>query len=140
MDYTQIVKLLNNGKHVTVRATADIYEYLEDSMDPGMISKILSIKEDEDDLIKISFDLNGFETHNKSVARSNWYENGNATKTWFESGYYPKDGIETAWFGKEHPLPFEILTENKAFEDYLKTDLSKTYIQFLEEKYEELSK
>ena len=141
MNYTQIVSLLNTGKSVIVKATEDVYEWLEDSMDPGMMSKIISIEFDDKDLIKVKFDLNGFEAHNKAVAKLDWNdENGNATKTWFETTFYPKNGIETAWFAENQPLPFELVVENKAFEDYLKTDMSKTYVQFLEEKYEEFSK
>ena len=140
MDYTQIISLLNNGKKVIVKASENVYDSLEDSMDPGMISRIISVELDGEDSIKVNFDLNGFEAHNKSVAKFDWHdENGNATKTWFETSFYPKNGIETSWFAKDQLLPFELVVENKAFGDYLKTDMSKTYIQFLEEKYEELS-
>lgn len=141
MNYTKVIDLLNTGKPVIVMATENVYDFLEDSMDPGMISKIISVEIDDEELIEVKFDLNGFESHNKSVAKIDWHdENGNATKTWFDTSFYPKNGIETAWFVRDQPLPFELVVENKAFEDYLKTDMSKTYVQFLEEKYEELSK
>lgn len=46
-----------------------------------MISKIISVEIDDKELIKVKFDLNGFESHNKFVAKFDWHdENGNATK------------------------------------------------------------
>ena len=72
---------------------------LDEKPDDGMRGQLLSIQnsqyndEETPPELHVWFDLSGFEAHNKTVAKRDWYdENDCPTLTWLESKYYPKDG------------------------------------------------
>lgn len=135
MNAKKIIEFLNSGKKITIKVKENIYDFFDESLDPKMLAKIHHAIE-EDGSLKVVLDLNGFEEHNKSVARHDWYiDSEDRMGIWLETKYYPQDGLETIYLPMEGELPFELVLEDSILSDYVKSGTTDSYIQFLEKNY-----
>lgn len=125
-------ELCKSGAKPLIKMRDNIHDYLEESMDPGMIGQVIDVSIAYEDSYRVLIDLNEYEDHNKSVAIYDWKDdNGELTKSWFDTSYYPKDGIEQLYFPLNIETPFEILDENSLFLEYLGSK-GMNYVEWLE--------
>lgn len=141
MKIKDFYKLCLNGQSPVIQMGDNIGEYLEESFDPKMIGRVISASVQYGDSYVFKVDMNRFEDYNKTVAGYDWIDNnGEPTLNWFESGYYPENGIKEIYFPMDIDCPFEIMSENKWFNQYLQEGYKGSYIEWLEGKLEELQK
>lgn len=134
MKSNELFQLVRDGKHPIVKFTKDIYEYVEESVDPHMMGKIVQATQEYEDSYRFLLDLNGFEEHNKSVASRDWRDSSGEPKlTWFETSFYPKDGIEAVYLPINIELPLEIIEDNSLLSEYLSSQSTFSYVEWLEE-------
>ncbi|MCA1066026.1 hypothetical protein QTG56_25955 (plasmid) [Rossellomorea sp. AcN35-11] len=134
MKSEELCKIVKSGKKPIIRFTELIYEYgIDESVDPGMIGKVIGVTQEYDDSFRFLVDLNDFVEQNKSVASTNWYDsNGDPRLTWFDTDRYPKDGIEAVYFPVEREVPVEFIEDTSLMNEYLATDQRCGYINWLE--------
>lgn len=131
---TSLLVFVKNGKKPIVKFTKDSYDYIEESVDPHMMCRIIGAEIEYVDSIRCHIDLNGFEEYNKSVASRDWRdENGEPRLTWFETSHYPKDGFTEIYLPLKEILPLEIVEEHSLLSEYVLTNCKKTYPEWLEE-------
>jgi hypothetical protein len=127
----QVLEMVQSGLHPVIRITDD--RDIE-SMDEGMMAVIKSaiITPDDPESVRLVFDLNDFEVHNRSVAKATWFDaDHNPTLTWFESNFYPEDGLDTLWVDLISDVPFEIV--NEKVQRYLASGSTLSYVEWLEQ-------
>lgn len=139
MKMIDFYEMCRQGKKPLIKMGNNIHDYLEESFDPGMIGRVIDVSIEHGDSYRLLIDMNGHETHNKSVALYDWRdEAGNLTKSWFDTKYYPEDGIDSAYFPLDMEIPFEVISENSLFSRYLESGEDVSYINWLENSIERM--
>lgn len=139
MKVEQFVELVREGVHPIVKCTTQISEVCEESLDPFMMGKIIGVSQEYEDSYRFLMDLNGYEKHNESVAKRNWFNKDNEPKlTWMETNFYPEDGIEAVYIRINTEIPFEIIEQDSLFAEYISISSEKSYIKWLETTVKEL--
>lgn len=135
MNAEKIFEFLKSGKKITVKAKDNVYDFFDESLDPKMLARIHHATE-EDGLLKLVLDLSGFEAHNKSVAKPDWYIGSeDRMGIWMETKHYPQDGLEIVYLPIEGELPFELVIDDSILKDYVDSGTTDSYIEFLEKNY-----
>jgi hypothetical protein len=130
----ELFELVKDGKHPVIKFTKDVYKYVEESVDPHMMGKIVGVTQEYEDSYRFLVDLKGFEDHNKSVACRDWRDgHGEPKLTWFETTCYPKDGVEAVYLPINIEVPLEIIQDNSLLSEYLSSKSHTTYVEWLEE-------
>ena len=94
----EVLRALANANPVIQIISTPTIATIELDMDIGMRGRLVSIRNDHDDVIKLMIDVSGFESVNKPCASATYFDkNQNPTLTWFESPCYPKDGKATIY-------------------------------------------
>lgn len=139
MKVEQLVELVKQGVNPIVKCTTQINEICEESLDPFMMGKIIGVSQQYDDSYRFLMDLKGFESHNESVAKRDWFNKDNEPKlTWMETSFYPEDGIEAVYIPLNTEIPFEIIEQDSLLAEYLSIGSEKSYIEWLETTVKEL--
>ncbi|PLS18892.1 hypothetical protein CVD28_00385 [Bacillus sp. M6-12] len=130
----ELYELVKSGKHPIVKFNEKTHEFIEESLDPQMMGKIIGVTQEYEDSYRFRLDMNGFEAHNQSVAQQDWRDKeGVPCLTWFEVGRYPADGIEAVYLPVDAKAPLEIVEEDSLFGEYISEKSDKSYVEWLEE-------
>ncbi|CDH95480.1 hypothetical protein CHR37_05405 [Bacillus velezensis] len=140
MKTIKLYELVLEGKKPIIKFNDNVYEWIEESVDPMMMGKIVgaSIEHDE---IKFLLDLNPFEAYNRSVARHDWRDDeGNCVLTWFDTSFYPKNGIEAIYLpiNERTEIAFDFTEEDSLLNEYAKVPPEISYVEWLENEVKQL--
>ena len=139
MKSNEFFQLVRSGKQPIVRFLDNIYHHAEESVDPRMVGKVIGATQEYEDSYRFLIDLSGYEEYNKSVACRNWNDsNGEPKLTWFETSFYPKDGIEPVYLRLDIEIPMEIVEENSLLSEYVVSQSTLGYVEWLEEQINRL--
>lgn len=126
-------KLCKSGVTPMIKMRDSICDYEEDSFDPLMTGVVIDVSVAYNDSYRVLVDLKGFEEYNRSIALYNWRDNNKElTKCWLDTEYYPKDGLQSIYLPFDIEAPFEVISDNTLFADYLKSECSVGYVEWLE--------
>lgn len=132
MNSKELFNIVKSGKKPEIRFTEDPELYLEESVDPEMMGRVIKASVDEDCLV-FRIDLNPYQEHNQSVGKPNWYnQEGEAVLTYLESNFYPKDGVEVLYLPLDAEVPIELIEPNSLVGEYLQGDKEDSYVKWLE--------
>ena len=146
MKTKDLVELVKNGSRPIIKIIDS--EGVIEGPDSGMIGRIIGVSDEDvwergNSIVSFNVNFKEFESHNKTIAKSDWYdENGNPTLTWVESRYYEKESIEykiyenyTEKFEYSDIEMFELVEDkNELLMEYLKSNSECTYVEWLERK------
>jgi hypothetical protein len=148
MKTKELMTMLDEGINPIIEFTKRISDI--NGPDFGMMGKVIRYRDrdnwgDGDVTIYFDIDMSEFEEHNKTKAKSDWYDkNSVPCLTWFESGMYPKDGIESICemlIEKEQDsdlIMVEVVEVSDYFKEYQQSEFKGTYVKFLEDKLNNL--
>jgi hypothetical protein len=142
MKTAEIVKLLKDGKKPMVKLTNILWD---DSFgQKGMIARITSFTEHQDDTTELMFEYNEQKAHNLSLQEHNWYvyKDGQDTGklgTIFEAGSMKEDNIfEEIYFNDGDDVPVELADGSPILAEFLKSGSTLSYVEWLEKQLDEL--
>jgi hypothetical protein len=141
MKIETLKNILKTGKKPMVRITDYLWD--ESFGRKGMIAQVTSYRElSHDDLVEFTFDYNSQRQHNLALDEPNWYLNesdaeklGRRMGTAIESGHFKSDNLsETVIFDPRDLMPVELAEDNVCLNEYLKSNSTLTYVEWLENK------
>ncbi|CAI8768527.1 hypothetical protein CHCC14809_2318 [Bacillus licheniformis] len=140
MKTIKLYELVSEGKKPIIKFNDNVYEWIEESVDPMMMGKIIgaSIEYNE---IKFLLDLNPFESYNRSVARHDWRDDeGHSVLSWFDTSFYPKNGIAAIYLpiSEETEIAFDFIEEDSLLNEYAKVPQEISYVEWLENEVKQL--
>lgn len=135
MKATEYIEIMKTGKRPIVRFTNKT-EDIEADVDEGMLARAISATNEGDGTTKVVFEVKEFESINIPLMKPNYYDkDGKPTLRWIDTNFYPKNGLEFFYIETDGEIPFELIDNNVAFEDYLNSGTNLGYTQWLEEQY-----
>lgn len=113
----------------TVRFTK-VIEDQEDYAECSMMARILRVKDDLDDIVKITFDFLPFESHNEAHESANyWDPDGKPRWTARQAGLYQP--ISDYYLSEDWRQYFEVI-DNEFIEEYFENGKGMSYVEWLE--------
>lgn len=144
MKTKELVELIKQGARPIIRIKDD--DGFIEGPDPGMLGRIIGVGEEDKwdrGTSTIPFKINFFEftEQNKTAAIANWYDStGQPTLTWMETERYARDAkvyeVYEMYIDKHEYSDLqhlELVEENGLISQYIKSNSSMTYIEWLED-------
>ncbi|MEA1004969.1 hypothetical protein U6X16_04550 [Bacillus velezensis] len=140
MKTIKLYELVLQGKKPIIKFNDNVYEWIEESVDPMIMGKIIGVSIEYDE-IKFLLDLNPFESYNRSVARHDWRDDeGNNVLSWFETSFYPKNGIVAIYLpiDEKTEIAFDFIEQDSLLNEYAKNTQDMSYVEWLENEVKQL--
>lgn len=145
MKISELYQLVQQGKKPVVVFGDKLSDHFDESVEPGMMGRIISVSDEykDENVSSFNIDVESFRKHNESIAKPDWYDkDNNPTKTWFETNFYPKDGIETINLDDALHVDglLEITKEDSLLSEYAadETNATVSYVEWLENQIQSL--
>lgn len=130
-----MLELVKQGVSLEVRFNKFINEY-ETNFDEYMMARLIGVLDKRDGTLKVSFDFKEYEDYNIQFMNPDYYdENQNPSLRWVDMKYYPRNKQESFYIDSDQDIPFELMNDNIALNDYKQSGTKLGYIPWLEERY-----
>ena len=125
------IKMIDDKKSMIIEFTPDI-EFIETDFDTGMRAVVTGYKIEDEDLVKIEFDVGALEEYNEKFGKKK-----DPCLFWWESGYNKKRCL---YFMITDTCAFKVVSDKSwdLYAEFKKSNYDKGYVKWLEMKLSEL--